>query len=207
MGISIATRINKKTKKRSTIVLFGFVAGLSLLLGGYWATSKVTSRPTEAPEAQKVLDAQSDMPFQILIPAYLPKPFDRPGMEIQVNQTGPGGEPMVQLTYRNKKGAVLFFREWVPINPDMEILAGSRPIQTRWGRGWLLRQGEGLIAIWIDVGPLRVSIYTPNQKELSQEQLLAIADNMGPASNRQVFTFLLEPPPDPGRRAAAARRN
>jgi hypothetical protein len=115
-------------------------------------------------------------------------------MEIDANQSGPGGEPMVQLTYRTGKGQTLFIREWVPVNPDKEILASSRPIETKWGKGWFLRQGEGLIAIWIDVGPLRASIYTANQELLSQEQLLAVAEEMGPASNRQVFSFIVHPP-------------
>jgi len=152
------------------------------------------SEPEEAPEAQKVLDVQADMPFQILIPAYLPKSFDRAGMEIDISMTGPGGEAMVQLAYRTRTGDTLFIREWVPVNPDKEILAASRPIQTKWGQGWLLRQGEGLAAIWVDIGPLRASIYTPRQGEIQKETLLAIAENMGPASNRQVFDFILQPP-------------
>ncbi len=47
---------------------------------------------------------QADMPFQILIPAYLPPEFDREKMEITVNQSGPGGEPMVQLAYPTAHG-------------------------------------------------------------------------------------------------------
>jgi hypothetical protein len=152
------------------------------------------SKTEEAPEAQKVLDVQEGMPFQILIPAYLPKSFKRGEMEIDVNMTGPGGEEMVQLTYETRKGETLFIREWVPVNPEKEVLAASRPIETKWGQGWLLRQGEGLAAIWVDIGPLRASIYTPRQVEITMETLLAIAENMGPASNRQVFDFILEPP-------------
>jgi hypothetical protein len=166
-----------------------------LALGGWWAaTSSRAVETREAPEAQRILDAQADMPFQILIPAYLPKVFDRAGMELSVNQTGPGGEPMVQLTYRTKNGETLFIRQWVPVNPEKEVLAASRPVQTKWGQGWLLRQGEALIAIWVDIGPLRASIYTRDQKVLPREELLAVAETMGPASNRQVFDFLLNPP-------------
>ena len=94
------------------------------------------------------------------------------------------------------KGATLYIQEWVPVNPDKEILAASRPVQTKWGQGWLLRQGEELIAIWIDIGPLRASIYTTDQTLLPKEQLLAMAETMGPASNRQVFSFVLKPPQD-----------
>jgi hypothetical protein len=181
---------------RRWLLLGGAGAALvvMLALSGWLIASGRASELKEAPEAQTVLDMQADMPFQILIPAFLPKEFDRAAMQINVSSTGPGGEPMAQLAYRTKKGAALFIREWVPVNPDKEILAGSRPVQTKWGQGWLLRQGEDLIAIWVDIGPLRASIYTTRQDIVPQEELLAIAETMGPASNRQVFDFILNPP-------------
>jgi hypothetical protein len=191
--------------KRSLWVYAGLVTAALVVAAGVWLILRNrAAEPTEAPEAETVLALQAEMPFQILIPAYLPKGFNREGVEITVNESGPGGEPMVQLTYRDKKGTNLFIREWVPVNPDMETLASSRPVETKWGRGWLLRQGESLVALWSDIGPLRVSIYSSNPTVLPSEQILAIADNMGPASNRQVFSFLLEtpkvaemPPPPP----------
>lgn len=192
-------------KKRTLWIVGAILAVVVLVAGGAWLLYENKSKqPQEAPEAEKVLELQAHMPFQILIPAYLPKGFDRTNAEITINELGPGGEPMVQLAYRDKKGNSLFFREWVPVNPDMETLAASRPVQTKWGKGWLLRQGESLVALWVDIGPLRVSIFTPNPTQLPAEQILGIGDNMGPASNRQVFNFLLEtpkvaevPPPPP----------
>jgi hypothetical protein len=174
--------------------VLGAVLVVVLALGGWIIARGQASEPEEAPEAQQVLDVQEDMPFQILIPAYLPKEFDRESLQLDVRQTGPGGERMTQLTYPTRKGMPLFIREWVPVNPDKEILAASRPVQTKWGQGWMLRQGEGLIAIWVDIGPLRVSIYTSDQRLIDREHLLAIAETMGPASNRQVFDFILDPP-------------
>jgi hypothetical protein len=179
---------------RRWIMALGVLSGLVVVLGVWLVNQGRASEPTEAPEAQEVLNVQANMPFQILIPAYLPKAFERAEMAIDVNQSGPGGEPMVQLTYRTRRGESLFIREWVPVNPDKEILAASRPIETKWGQGWFLRQGEKLIAIWVDIGPLRASIYTTDQNVLSREQLLAVAETMGPASNRQVFDFILHPP-------------
>lgn len=196
MAKKSSRRAKRKGRRvdRYALVLGGLLGVLVLVLGGWLIANGRASEPKEAPEAQRILDLQAGMPFQILIPAFLPKDFDRPAMEIDVNQAGPGGEPMVQLTYRTKEGAPLFIREWVPVNPDKEILSGSRPVQTKWGQGWFLRQGEGLIAIWVDVGPLRASIYTTHQDVVPMEELLAVAEAMGPASNRQVFDFIVDPP-------------
>jgi hypothetical protein len=191
------TKLRRKRdgqNRRRWFILGGISVAFALVLSGWLIARAQSSEPAEAPEAQKILDVQAGMPFQILIPAYLPKAFKRADMEINVQQTGPGGEPMVQLTYRTSKGQTLYIREWVPVNPDREILAASRPVMTKWGQGWFLKQGEGLIAIWIDVGPLRASIYTIDQDVLPKEHLLAVADTMGPASNRQVFDFVVNPP-------------
>jgi len=193
------------SRKRSWprwLIATGVLAGV--LVVGVWQISSraAESTPREAPEAERILDAQLSMPFQILIPAYLPSEFDRANVEIDTTQSGPGGEPMAHLAYRSPKGTV-FFREWVPVNPDKEILAGSRPIETQWGNGWLLKQGETLAAIWADVGPLRISAYSPDQNTVTVEQLLQMVNTLGPASNSQVFSFgvdlpavrQVEPPP------------
>jgi hypothetical protein len=188
----------KPTKIKSSIqrflLLVSVLVGLGLIAGIWLVVQGRAETPREAPEAQKVLDVQANMPFQILIPAYLPEQFIREEMEIDVTQAGPGGEPMVLLTYRTRQGQTMYLKEWVPVNPDKEVLASSRPIQTEWGNGWLLRQGTDLIAIWVDIGPLRVSIYTINQDVLPTEELLAAAETLGPASNRQVFSFIVDPP-------------
>jgi hypothetical protein len=174
--------------------LSGGILAACVLAVGVWIASSSTPVAAEAPEAENILGVQSTMPFQILIPAYLPREFNRAGVEIKVDEMGPGGEPMVQLAYRTPQGATLFVREWVPVNPEMEILAASRPIQTKWGKGWLLTQGNSLAALWVDIGPLRTSIYTHNLDVLSREQILGIAESLGPASNRQVFSFMVDPP-------------
>ncbi len=178
---------------------FWLIAGAVLVIlllagGGWYAAWRASSKTTEAPEAQKVLDVQAGMPFQILIPAYLPKQFQRAKMDIKVDQSGPSGEPMVELTYRTRKGEPVFIREWVPVDPKMEIMATSRPIQTKWGQGWFLNQAGNLLVIWIDIGPLRTAIMSTNMELLPEEQLLALAETMGPASNRQVFSFVVDPP-------------
>jgi hypothetical protein len=168
---------------------------LLLLLLAAVAGGVSCGRPvaTEAPEAAKVLAVQSRLPFQIMIPAYLPKDFDRAQVGIKVDTTGPGGEPMVELTYRTGAGASLTLQEWVPVNPSLEILAASRPIQTKWGRGWLLNQAGQLVAVWADVGPTRVSVFTTDVSELPAGKILTVAETLGPASNKQVFSFDAQP--------------
>ena len=76
----------------------------------------------------------------------------------------------------------------------MEILAASRPIETKWGDGWLLKQGEDLVAIWVDVGPLRASIYTNDQCMPVENTCWPSPTTWDPASNRQVFNFVVDPP-------------
>jgi hypothetical protein len=153
-----------------------------------------SSAPKNAPEAGKILTAQASMPFQILIPAYLPNAFDRANVVIDTSQIGAGGEPMVQLTYPTAQGEVLFIREWLPVNPGLEILSESRPIVTKWGQGWMLSQGLDLATIWVDIGPLRVSVYTRFLNSIKLEQILEVADTMGPASDQQVFSFVVNAP-------------
>jgi hypothetical protein len=169
----------------SSLCMWGLAA---LVLAG------CSSAPKEAPEAAKIQAAQAGMPFQILIPAYLPNSFDRANVMIDSSQMGEGGEPMVQLTYPTNEGAVLFIREWLPVNPKIEILSESRPIETKWGQGWLLSQGQDLATIWVDIGPLRVAVYTRFLDVLKLGDILEVANTMGPASNQQVFSFVVATP-------------
>jgi hypothetical protein len=195
-GVNIPKGATAQTP-RSTWKVWGFVGGvvcLGLVALGAWLVRNQTSSTGEAPEAEQVLSVQSQMPFQILIPAYMPAKFDRAGVEITLNELGPGGEPMVQLAYRDQDKNTVFVREWVPINPDKEVLAGARPVETGWGKGWLLKQGQTLAALWVDVGPLRVSVYSPFQNVISVEEILQMAETLGPASNAQVFSFVLDLP-------------
>ena len=181
-------------RKHVGLLLGAILGGSLLVMGSWWVLRGRADESREAPEAQKVLELQADMPFQILIPAYLPKQFNREKVDIKIDKYGPGGEKMVELTYRTRKGQPLFIREWVPVSPDLEIMATSRPIQTKWGQGWLLNQAGDLLVLWIDIGPLRTAIMSTNMDLLPAEQLLALAETMGPASNRQVFSFVVDPP-------------
>jgi hypothetical protein len=184
----------KKGVSRKVLWLSLLCLTITVIVAGFSLKAYLYPTSMEAPEAARILAVQGKMPFQILIPGYLPSQFERAGVEISVNDTGPGREPMVQLAYKTSEDETLFVQEWVPINPEKEILASSRPIQTKWGRGWLLSEGNSLTALWVDVGPLRASIYTASTGLLSREKILALADSLGPASNRQVFSFVMDPP-------------
>ena len=198
------SEISRFTHRRWMVVAILLVALISA--AGFWlARTFIATRSVEAPEAGKVLAVQNKMPFQILIPAYLPEPFDRTGVEVNIQQSSPSGEPMVQLTYHTRQGAALFVRQWLPSNPKKEILASSWPIDTRWGDGYMSTQDESLIAIWADVGPLRVSVFSSNTDILSTDQILAIANSLGPTSNEQVFAFTVATPSGQKFRAAASR--
>jgi hypothetical protein len=175
------------------ILLAAIVAVILAALAITWSSRSQATGLIELPEAPQVYAVQPKMPFQILVPAYLPKQFVREGVEIQIEQNGPGNEPMVQLTYRTPSGAIVFLKEWVPVNPEKEILAGSRLIETKWGKGFLLRQATSLRAIWVDIGPTRISLYTSSLDIVPEETLLAIAENLGPPSNNQVFYFNAQP--------------
>src|SRR5512138_1530851 len=82
--------------------------------------------PREAPEAEQVLKAQTGLPFQVLIPAYLPKPFKREKVQIITNQPGPNGEKMIKLIYSTRRGDTLTLNEWLPAAPTSGVANGTR---------------------------------------------------------------------------------
>jgi hypothetical protein len=196
----------KRHKQQSTKVSFWrkrrpwLISGVVLTIVLISTVVFLINRPVllAAPEAEQIIAAQQDLKFGILIPTYMPKGFDRETVELKVNPAGASGEPVVDLTYRNTgKKAAIFFRQWVPGNPDRETLNKSVPIETLWGKGWLMTQGgeEGIGTLWVLVGQLRVSVSTSNLKVVSAEQLLQMANTLALASEEQVYTFHTEPVP------------
>ena len=185
-------------RKRRWFITIGLasVLVLTLVIAGFISSQPKTTAP---PEAERVLAAQSDLPFGILIPAYMPKGFDRKNVTIDIKGTISSKQPNVTLTYYwQRKNAAIHIREWVPGNPALETLNGSRPVETRWGKGYLLTYGgpEGVGSmsdIWVDLGQLRISISTGNLDVVSREDLLQMANTLGLASNLQVYNFVSEP--------------
>lgn len=103
------------------------IAAVALGVAGFaWARS--LSAPREAPEAEAVLRAQIDLPFQVLIPAYLPRVVDRARAQIDTSQPGPNGEPMIRLVYPLRvRGVTLELREWLPAGAV--VSAGAQAAQ------------------------------------------------------------------------------
>jgi hypothetical protein len=80
--ISPPSKPENRKKKEPKLSWVLFAAGLVILLlfvAEYIWLKNTTSQPSEAPEVEKVLEAQTVMPFQVLIPAYLPRRINRMG--------------------------------------------------------------------------------------------------------------------------------
>ena len=60
------------------------------------------------------------MPFQVLIPAYLPKTFVREKIQVSTDKIGPHGEQMIELVYPTRRGDTLTFYEWLPNDQGAE---------------------------------------------------------------------------------------
>ncbi len=150
--------------------------------------------PSQAPEAAKIMAAQQDMKFGILIPRYMPRGFEREAVDLKIDPDGSNGKPVAELTYHNpRKGAVISFRQWVPGDLQGDVPNGSRPIETRWGTGWLLTQPAPAGSIRVDIGQLRVAINSSNLEIVGLEEMLQMADTLDLVSDEQSYTFTMEP--------------
>jgi hypothetical protein len=161
---------------------------VALLLSGYIWWKNNSAQPRLAPEAEQVLKAQIDLPFQALIPAYLPAHFDREKVEIQLDQTGPHGEQMLQLAYPTPKGNTLVLQEWLP-KPGAANASAAQCRCVCASRGLCSPSEVGL-----QVGALRVAISLSAANLLTYEQLSFVLDTLGPAANQQVFSRMEEVP-------------
>ena len=142
----------KSNPPRKGLLVSAFVL-LSLLLSGFFWLRISASEPRQAPEAERVLSAQAEMPFQVLIPAYLPKLFNREKMEILTDQLAPNGEKMVRLTYSTRKGDSLTLSEWMPVN------LGSDKVAADVRRCLCVCQASGqcnMVGMELNIGSVRV---------------------------------------------------
>jgi hypothetical protein len=183
-----------QTRPRRTrrYLLIGWLCGMflfvSLLVCGFVWLKNSASQPRLAPEAEQVLQAQTGLPFQALIPAYLPAHFNRQKVEIRLDQKGAGGEPMLQLVYPTPKGNTLVLQEWLP--DESQAVSTTLPCTCY----CMAMQPAGSSNLGVEVGPLRVAIKLSAANLLTYEQLGFLLETLGPAANQQVFSRMAEVP-------------
>jgi hypothetical protein len=159
--------------------------------GVFWLRNIFDSGPREAPEAERVLSAQVELPFQVLIPAYLPNGFDREKMVISTDQPAPAGEAMVRLTYTTRKGYSLVISEWVPDDPALDQTGSNARSCMCVCRS---RTECDLFGMDLTADSVRVSVRFSAPNLLSYEQLQFMLDTLGPATNLQVYSSIEEIP-------------
>ena len=172
-------------------LLIGLICGATIILafaaGGAFWLANTNKRPRPAPEAEMVLEAQIGMPFQPLIPAYLPAYFDRREVEIHTDGLGPQGEAMLELVYPTKKGNQLVIQEWIPQEPQADTSVQCRCVCAS---PELCSPAE----VGMQVGELRVAFKLSAANIITYEQLRFVFDTLGPAANQQIFSKMAEVP-------------
>ena len=184
------------SSKRPNFRWKGLITGSFILIvllfpGVFWLRNIFYAEPREAPEAERVLSAQVGMPFQILIPAYLPKVFDREGMEIITDRSGPRGEAMIQLIYSTHKGYSLTLSEWIPNNQGPNQVA-SHVRQCL----CICQTGKqcNMVGMELYVESVRVKVEFSTPNLLAYDQLQFVLDTLGPAANRQIYSSIEDVP-------------
>jgi hypothetical protein len=180
------------------------ISGFSLLGGSF-------SAPKEAPEAELILAAQANLPFQVLIPAYLPAGFKRSHVQVDPTLTGPGGEPMIQIRYPGRGGSELVFSEWLPAQaePAQEVATEGKlqPQTVRCQCHCRSRTECDFTDMEVRIGALHILVETTtpstvtllpfdllNGSGVTAQQMQFILNTMGPAANRQIFTSMIDVP-------------
>jgi hypothetical protein len=183
-------------------LLAGVGLVIVLVLGGSVWPRRGASQSREAPEADAILNIQATMPFQVLIPAYLPAGFAREEVEIQTDRLGPQGEAMVRLIYTHRRGITVTISEWVPHNPEgtgPDAYGGANEASASLpGICTCMRGDTGLYdstsstRVMVTSGPLRVLAETSHPEIVLQSLLRAILLTLSPASGLEVTTALEE---------------
>jgi hypothetical protein len=176
----------------------GILVVLSLLITGWVWPRLQADEQREAPEAGAVLQAQAELPFQILIPAYLPGGFQRESVAIQTGLAGPQGEPMVQLVYTHPRGVTLTLSEWLVT--DREATAGASQAMGVTRCACRCQDSTQCSAnTWmVDDGPLRIIAETSDPLILSPDHVRVILTTLAPASGLLAYSTLAEVPPVAG---------
>jgi hypothetical protein len=182
-GATIST--SKPSKKRLLVGIFVLIA--LLLAGSVWFAINA-SKPREAPESERVLSAQVELPFQVLIPAYLPKAFNRAKAEIITDQAAPNGEKLVKLIYSTRKGDSITFSEWLPSANQMTG-GGTRCL-------CVCQKNKqcNMVGMELNVGSVRVRVEFSAPNLIYYEEMQLMLNTLGPATNRQVYSSMKDVP-------------
>ncbi len=164
------------------------VVSLGLIILGFFWFSHRNVEPPQAPEAEFVLNAQMEMPFQVLIPAFLPEVFMRQKAQVTVDQAGPQGEPRVLIVYPTRRGDTLTFYEWLPNEQSTEDRTAFCSCMC------MSRTECTTVEVGFSVGTLRIMAKVSNPAIVSAEEARTILDTLGPAVNSQVFSSLKQVP-------------
>jgi len=174
-------------------IIGGFVllAGL-LVSGGIWLKSSL-NQPRESLEAERVLAAQAGLPFQVLIPAYLPRGLDREHVQIETGLPGPSGEAMIQLTYPARQGGTLVLSEWLPSTQDLiqsscEAAGYGQPHVAGCRCLCSSHTQCDLSNFQVAVDNLRVQVQLSDPYLIGMQELQLILNTLGPAANQQMFS-------------------
>jgi hypothetical protein len=171
-------------------LLVGLIAVLlELLIGGCSWSAGASGTAAEAPEAETVLSAQVKLPFQVLIPAYLPRAFVRAETQVNLEGTGPNGELMVEIIYQTRRGETLTFNEWLP----SEQGSGGKKASYCMCICRTPQECDS-VEMGMTIGPLRVTAKVSAPDILTSEEARAVLDTMGPAVNRAVYSSLKQIP-------------
>jgi len=179
------------------------ISGFTLLRGSF-------SDPKEAPEAELILDAQAGLPFQVLIPAYLPAGFKRTQVQVDPHLRSRSGVPMIQIRYLGRGGSALVFSEWLPAQPDPTQSASAETLQPQTVRCQChcrSRSECDFTDMEVLIGALHVLVETTSPGNITPlpfglfdggavtaQQMQFILNTMGPATNRQIFTSMRDVP-------------
>jgi hypothetical protein len=184
-------RTPKKSNPWVKAAFAGALLLLALLFIGYLGLKIFLDAPREAPEAERVLSAQADLPFQVLIPAYLPKQFNREKMELITAQLGPQGEAMVQLVYKTRQGNSLTISEWLPSGQG----SGQVAAHVMSCLCVCLSGGQcNMTGMELVVGQVRVKVEFSAPNILTYNEFQFVLETLGPAANSQVYASIEDVP-------------
>jgi hypothetical protein len=188
--------VNLISRRRFIIWLAsGLLVVVCLLITGWaWLTLR-PEEPREAPEAEAVLQAQASIPYQILIPAYLPAGFQREQVDIQTGLAGPQGQAMAQLVYSHPRGVTLALYEWKPFETVAfdpgDSTGASVQMCSRMCRDHSQCRADRLL---VDIGDLRVVGETSDPLILSPEHVRVILTTLAPAGGLLTYSTFEDVP-------------